>query len=136
MRLFLGFVLVVGGAFAALYYGGGFATFDPSQQGRDAKAQIAPGMAWKKVIDVAGEPREYCVMIVKKGFVVPGPSVPFQSDQLAQRVAENSLPEGFAFQYRFSESEAFDVTFDASGTVQHVQDAITMATLLDMPKDD
>jgi hypothetical protein len=45
-------------------------------------------------------------------------------------VAKGELPNGFVFCYKFSEQVAFNVTFDSTGKVEDVEDAVTMSTLL------
>lgn len=133
MKFLLGFILVCGAIFLAMYYWGGLGGFDPSQQGRDAKAAIQPGMTWKKVMDAAGKPREYRIMIIQKEMPKPGPVAAFNETALAERINSGTIEHGFVFEYRFSESVAFDVYFDGAGDVIYVADAITMSKLLDMP---
>lgn len=133
MKFILGLLLVCGALFLLMYYGGGLSGFDPSQHGRDAKAAIQPGMSWKKVMDAAGKPREYRIMIIQKGFPKPGPVGAFDEKALAGRIDAGTMENGFVFGYRFSESVAFDVYFDGAGNVTTVADAITMSKLLDMP---
>ncbi len=48
----------------------------------------------------------------------------------AERIKENSLPNGFRFEFIYSAQAAFAVNFDSSGTVTHVEDIATMADLL------
>ncbi|MCP4594312.1 MAG: hypothetical protein GY842_26585 [bacterium] len=137
--IFVLLVLFIAGGLA-MYHWGGFSTFDPSQQGRDARAAVGRGMTWTKVIDAAGEPREYRVITEKKeksggverSIKKPGGANKFKRDRLADRLANNSLPHGFVFEYQFSQSEAFSVTFDGSGSVISIDDMVTMADLLDM----
>jgi hypothetical protein len=143
MRLIIVLVLLAGVGGVALYYGGGYKSFDPSKQGEDAKAKITPGMSWTQVIDTCGgPPREYIVIVretkkeggVEQIFRKPGPKNPFKKETVERRVADGSLTDGFIFQYQFSSSVAFAVTFDAAGNVVDVGDMITMADLLDLKK--
>lgn len=114
------------------------ASYDPNAQGAAAKAAIAPGMAWKKVIAAAGEPKHYAVIDRKVQNIAgqqiesfkPGAKNPFSTDVVADRVQDVSMPHGFVFEYRFSQSIAFAVHFDSLGTVTSVQDLMTMADLL------
>src|SRR3990172_2617851 len=49
-------LLVLGAlAIGGIYYFGGYRTFDPNKQGREAKAAIKPGMSLKEVVKVAGK---------------------------------------------------------------------------------
>ena len=88
-------LLILGGIGAlALYYGGGYASFDPSEQGRQAKAAIKPGMTWKQVVDAATAPKDYQVFIEQTKrvgneevkMVKPGPRNRFKRDVLAGRL--------------------------------------------------
>jgi len=120
---------------ASLYYFGGYASFDPTKAGQEARKAIAPGMTWNQVIATCkNPPPTYRTIIVqtRKGveFTKPGPENRFDEKQLADRLARNELPHGFTFPYRFSEALAFEVVFDGAGTVQHVQDMVTMRDLL------
>ena len=114
------------------------ASYDPNAQGAAAKAAIAPGMTWKKVVVAAGEPKHYAVIDRKVQTIAgqqietfkPAAKNPYSADVIAERILDVSLPHGFVFEYRFSQSVAFAVHFDDLGTVTLVQDLITMADLL------
>ncbi len=140
MKATLMIVLLLAVMGAGIYFWGGYQSFDPSQQGRDAKAAIRPGMPYKQVLDAAGDPQDYRVLLRRTrrvegkevAFVEPGPSSKFTRDGLDRRVAGGGCPEGFLFTYVFSNSVAFRVSFDDSGDVVAVEDATTMADLLQM----
>lgn len=125
-------------ALAAIYYGGGFSGFDATQQGKDARKAIGPGMSWKQVFDVAREPRKYQVINRKVTrvngaeieFLEPGPANRFVLDTFKKRLADNGYPHGFIVTYSYSNQEAFTVQFDGTGTVKFVENAMTMADLL------
>lgn len=133
-------VVLVAIAGAAFYYLGGYHSFDPSQQGRDARKAIKPGMTLGQVLDAAGEPREYSQLrkdTTKAGGetierIVPVGPVAFKRGNVERRIADAAFPEGFVLHYKFSESVAFDVQFDQAGAVTGVQDATTLAELLDL----
>lgn len=140
MRALVGFVLVAGVALVLVYRLGGFEGFDANQQGRDARAKIKPGMSWKKVFDITGEPRKYQVIYLKTRtegareyqYYEPGPPNKFNPDTVAARVADGSMPHGFLASLVYSSSEAFTIKFDGTGNVVSVTDAPTMADLLQM----
>jgi hypothetical protein len=144
MKVILVLILVAAGAILAFYYGAGYASFDPSEQGRQAKAAIKPGMSWKKVADIAGEPKEYQLFIESKKrigneertIVKPGARNRFDPKVLAGRVESNTIPQGFIFHYYFSDSVAFQVQFDGAGTVTGVHDNVTVADLLGLRGDE
>ncbi|MCO6435764.1 MAG: hypothetical protein J5J06_01600 [Phycisphaerae bacterium] len=144
MKFLFGSVVVIGLALAGVYYAGGFATFDPDEQGRQVRASIAPGMSWEAVVDTAGEPKHYQPILrsVQKfpgggevEFFKPGPKNPFRRESVQSRVQEGSLPHGFLIAYVYSASTAFTVRFDGSGAVHSIDDAMTMNDLLQMPRD-
>ena len=84
-------LLVLGvGVGAAVYFYGGVADFDPSEQGRQAKAAIKPGMTWKKVIDVARKPREYRMYVPNpKTEMLPAMNMAAMPLFIASQVAGN-----------------------------------------------
>ncbi len=139
MKILFGLLLLGGGLFAVLHFTGTF-DFDPAQQAKDARAAIAPGMSWKKVVAGAGAPKKYCIYIVQKKmvdgteieFAKPGPEVNYDEQAIASRVDDGSFPVGFSFFYRFSNADAFEVKFDEYGDVTMVQDLVTMKDLLDL----
>ncbi len=136
-------LIVIGGI--VLWYGGGYSSFDPSQQGRDARAAIAVGMDWADVVNGAGEPKEYRIFLKREKVVLtgedgafdmlllePGAANRFNPTTITNRIAEGSLPHGFQFEYRFSHSVAFAVIFDETGTVTAIEDLFTTSDLLQM----
>lgn len=125
--------LIALGGFLMFQYGG-YATFDPEQQAKDARAAVTPGMAWTKVVDAIGEPDKYYVHLKEKvgrgtnafEMIKIGPGVKFRREALAQRVNEGSLPVGFRFNYRFTTATAFSIVFDGTGTVTHLEDGVAL----------
>jgi len=138
MKVIIGLLVVLGLVIAGVYYLGGYSSFDPNQQGEQAKAAIKPGMTWTQVIAVAGEnPKLQTISVSKRkisGQVreerMLGAKVNFSKSQLADRLKYNEYPNGFILSYVFSERVAFDVLFDGTGKVVSVSDAMTMADLL------
>ena len=128
-------IIVVG----LVYKFGGYGNFDPSAQGREAKAKIQPGTTIKQVVDIAGPNGKFHNISVQKHKVrgeevvntVKGPAVDFSADQLTARVKRKELPNGFTIEYMFSQQAAFEVLFDSTGKVTDVEDVKTMADLLD-----
>ncbi|MHC4696784.1 MAG: hypothetical protein ACYTFA_08590 [Planctomycetota bacterium] len=124
-------------ALGVLYYLGGLQGFDSSQQGRDHRAAITPGMSWTKVFDITGDPREYNPLKKdRRGahgmmeLVAPSAKNKFRRERVSQRLKENSLPLGFEATFHYSNKVAFTVRFDGLGNVVSVRDAATMADLL------
>jgi len=140
MRFLLSTVVSVALLLVVVYYVGGVKGWDPSQQGRDAKAKITPGMSWKKVLDLTGEPKKYRAIVKKTDrigsetheYFVPGPPNPFRRSRIEERLVENSLPHGFLTTFIFSSSVGFTVKFDGAGNVEYVDDATTMADILQL----
>jgi hypothetical protein len=139
MKILLVLLILGFGILAVVYFAGGYGSFDPSEQGRQARKAIKPGMTWNKVVAKAGEPNEYQVIERKVStiggeeieFFKPGARNKFNEKVLGDRVKENSLPHGFRFEYRFSQSVAFAVEFDGSGTMVGLVDLPTVADLLE-----
>lgn len=137
MKTIIVLVGILAIAAAGLYFFGGYRSFDPSEQGRKAKAAIKAGMPWTAVVTTAGEPQEFRHFIrepAKRAKALPsvklGPPVRFRSDVLTQQVANNELPDGFVFIYHFSNKVAFEVTFNNVGAAMSIGDVMTMADLL------
>ncbi|HON67482.1 MAG TPA: hypothetical protein PLS23_13380 [Phycisphaerae bacterium] len=128
----------IGLGMAGLYFFGGYNSFDPDKQGRDAKATITPGMTWTQVVAVAGEnPKLHTISIYKSkiaGRTVQqeriGPAVAFSTAKVASNLAANQYPNGFILSYMFSEQVAFNVRFDSKGVATAIEDAPTIADLL------
>ncbi|GMU22499.1 MAG: hypothetical protein AMXMBFR13_25850 [Phycisphaerae bacterium] len=143
MKTIIVVIVLCGAALAGLYYFGGFSSFDPNQQGREAKAAITPGMTYQQVLSAAGDHPKYRSITLKTekrggqtlSELQEGPPVDFDRKRVDGRVAKNEVPHGFIFHYVFSDSLAFDVVFDATGKVAEVRDAPTMATLLKYDQD-
>jgi hypothetical protein len=139
MKVLLGLLVVAGGLYAALHFGGMF-SFDPIKQANDTKAGIKVGMSWQAVNKAGYEPRKWRIYNTKKQTVegheivmyVPGPEVPFEGNNIESRLKDGSLPGGFEYVYDFHAGKggAFNVKFDANGDVEGITDAITMGTLL------
>jgi hypothetical protein len=140
MRFLLGMVVSAALLLVVVYYVGGVKGWDPSQQGRDVRAKIAPGMSWKKVFDSTGDPKKYRPVIKKTEriegedheYFVPGPANAFRRARIEERLVEDSLPYGFLSTFVFSSSVAFTVKFDGAGNVEYVEDATTMADMLQL----
>lgn len=138
MKVILVLLLLLAGGGLLMYYGGGYEDLDPSQQGRDARERIQRGMSWEEVIDVTKAPRKYTKMIVtgvvgageEMELVKRGPKLKFDPARVTARLEKGELPHGFVFDYRYSESVAFSVSFDAEGNVVAVDKMTTMHDLL------
>lgn len=136
------FVLLVIGALGAVYFKGGFSSWDPGKKGEETKAAITPGMSWSQVLDV-DEPGKYQT-IYKTKKKVDGEEV--EIEDLGQPLTfdrglfENDwkgkqIPDGFAFVYVYTHQVQFKVHFDPAGKVAFVEDMKTMADFLQTRKD-
>ncbi len=138
MKAIIVLMLVIGLVIAGVYFFGGYKSFDPDKQGRDAKAAIKPGMTWTQVIAVAGENPKLQTISISKRKVgkkieeerMVGPKVPFNKARVASKLSANEYPNGFVLSYHFSEQVAFAVEFDGKGVVTEIGDEMTMADLL------
>jgi hypothetical protein len=132
--LLLGFAVVFGA-----YYFGGVSSWDPEEEGRAAKAALSPGMSWTAVVDAAGEPGHYQYVRQEKSKdlfgmetikYVPGYKQEFDYNAVSDALNNNEFPHGFLLHYFFSHQIAFRAWFDSSGTLERVEDVMTMADLL------
>lgn len=139
MKALIGLVVLGGIALGIVYLVGGYGSLDPTEQGRQAKAAINPGMSWSQVIAAAGEPRRYQVLRIEKRMVggeeyedlVESGPMKFDRSVFENDMKANNYKEGFNFQYYFSHQAAFKVRFDPAGNVEFVEDEKTVADLLD-----
>ena len=143
MKAAVTLLVLVGLGWGAVYYLGGFGTWDPTEQGREKRAKIHPGMPYTEVFDnITGDPRKDRSTNLKKErsggqeseMLVPSPEVPFIRERVDGHMKSNGLPHGFTATFKYSERLAFTVYFDGSGNVTKLEDAMTMADLLQMPK--
>jgi|CXWL01.1.fsa_nt_gi hypothetical protein len=139
MKVVLGLLVLVAVGWAGMYFFGGYGSFDATAQGKDNKTKIGPGMSHTQVFAITDNPRKYRIINrhVKRigGEEVesfdPSNEVDFDRARIDQRILDGSLPHGFCCTFRYSDSMAFTVYFDGTGTVKGVTDAMTMADLLD-----
>jgi len=140
MKVIFNVTLVMAAIGALVYYVGGLKGFDPSKQGLDAKAKIGPGMKWTAVLDITGDPGKFQPLIGKiervngqdVEVIEVGPLSKFSRANIERRLADKSLPHGFLCTFLYSDQVAFTVKFDGDGLVENVQNAATMADLLQM----
>lgn len=139
MRAFLFLLVLLGGGFVAMYYFGGYASFDPSKQGRDAQAALKPGMSFDQACDLTGDPKKFQIINRKVERVmgqevvtmVPAPPVKCTRERIKTRIGEGSLPYGFLCTFTYSTSVAFTVHYDDTGAVVEVSDALTYQSLFE-----
>ncbi|UCC29040.1 MAG: hypothetical protein JSU86_12640 [Phycisphaerales bacterium] len=135
MKAFIALLVLIGLGWVVLYYAGGYGSFDPSEQGRQARAALRPGMPFGQACDITGDPKYYRIINRKVrringqevAMMVPAPPVKCTRDRISQRLAEGSLPYGFTSTFTYSTTVAFTVTYDDTGAVKKVVDAVTMA---------
>lgn len=138
MKAIIVLMLAIGLVIAGVYFFGGYQSFDPDKQGRDAKATIKPGMTWTQVIGIAGEnPKLQTISLSKRKVgkrtieeLMIGPKVEFNRAKVSRRLTNGEYPQGFILSYMFSEQVAFAVEFDSKGVVVDVSDETTIADLL------
>ena len=139
MRLVLGLLVVVAVGWVMIYFAGGYSTFDPSEQGRQAKAALRPGMSFVQACDITGDPRKFRIINRKTKRVgdeeivmmVPAPPVKITRERIETRLAEGSLPWGFLVSFTYSTTVAFTVRYDDTGAVVEVSDDMTLANWME-----
>lgn len=137
MKFLIGLVLV-GGIVLSVVYVSSIKTFDPTDQGKKAKAALAPGMTWNAVIANAGKPGKYRTMMRVKEriagdeveIIKPGAQLSFDQSLFESDFKAKNMPDGFIFEYVFSHQAAFAVSFDSGGRSTSIEDLRTMADLL------
>jgi hypothetical protein len=138
LKLFVAVVVLGGVGLVIAYYWGGTRTFDPTAQGQQAKAALAPGMTWQQVVDAAGKPLRFQTIheMTKRGVTTYERGAPrkFEREGLEGELANNAHPHGFVFSYEFSPQSSFAVEFDNAGVAQSIEDLMTIADLLDTRK--
>ena len=138
MKATLGILVVIAMGWLAVYLFGGYASFNPSEEGRKAKAALRPGMSFNEACKLTGGPRKFRIINRKVQRIngaevvdlVPAPPVKCTQDRINQRLAEGSLPYGFICTFTFSVDVAFGVQYDDTGTVVEVFDLTTVANWL------
>ena len=133
MKAVIALLVVAGIAFFVVYRTGSSVKedFDPTEQGKQARAAINNDATWTEVIAVAGEPRKWKDGDSAFDFVMGYD--PFDSqahDELRQQLEKGPRKMGFCFLYRFSNDATFAVNFDKSGLVMNVQDKESKSDLL------
>lgn len=140
MKVIFGMLVLVAVGWVGVYTFGGYGSFDATEQGKANKAKLGPGMSHTQVFAITDNPRKYRIINrhVKRvgGEEIetfdPSAEVDFDRARVDQRILDGALPHGFCCTFRYSESMAFTVHFDGTGTVTQVTDAMTMADLLDL----
>jgi len=139
MKAIIWLLVVVAIGWGAVYFFGGYGPFDPNAEGLAKKALIKPGMSHAEVFAMTNDPRKYQIInrhVQRIGgqeleYFEPSAPVNFDRARVDQHVKDGTLPHGFCCTFRFSERTAFTVNFDGAGKVTSVEDAVTMADLLD-----
>jgi hypothetical protein len=136
MKIAIGLFLIALAIVAGTYFTG-VGSWDPTEIGREAKAQLKEGMSWEDVLVAAGEPKSR-TDIVEKTVTVDGervtvyePSADVDFDETLFRndFKAGNLKHGFILEYFFSQQVAFEVSFDGKGKVVSIDDVRTMADL-------
>jgi len=134
----LGFGFLIG-----VYYLGGYASWDPAEKCREAKNAIQVGMTWEEVVDAIGEPGKYQLIIEEEELQFgekvtiyhPGLIRTFERGLVEADVANDKVPYGFLFIYRYSQQEAFRLWFDSDSRVEQLEEDRTMDMLLQRERD-
>lgn len=118
---FAAFVIILLGIF--LVYQFGFKGFDPAQQAERLKADLKPGMTWQEVADLY--PPKKVRLFAEGGEDSPARWTnpeKFDRAQWTSLMAKGTGPTMFAFQYVLSPAYIYDIHFDASGKMTHIED--------------
>lgn len=106
--------------------------FDPTQQGRQARAAVQIGATWSSVVSAAGAPRKWKAEPSSFDFVTgyedwndatPG--------TITKKLENGEMTGGFCFLYRFSDAATFAVNFSSKGEALNIQDKESKSDLQD-----
>ncbi len=123
MKILVVLVLVAGVVVGALYFGGTSTQgFDPTQQGKDARAAIKIGAQWTEVIEAAGEPQFWRGGPSGFDFVYNDRYEEGTREEIATKLEQKKLGYGFSFLYRYTDAVTFAVNFDGYGEAINIQD--------------
>ena len=131
MKIVFGLLLVGLIAIFAMYKSGMFTVEDPAAVKDMMYKTVKPGMTWVQVANIR-EPRRM-MQLLPESVTGKGAEMPFERDNVEHIVKNNRFPDGFVFEYYFSNANAVQVVFDGKGVVDDVQDLMTMNDLLDSP---
>lgn len=122
-------VVVVGGGFFLVK---SMAGFDPAKQAEQFRSDVRMAKTWQDVLAIE-EPSQWATINLSPNSL-SGVSAPVRFDRkkFEDRASSGSLPaDGFVFYYSFTAEDAIDITFDGSGNLASVDEALTGKDLLD-----
>ena len=101
---------------------------DPGASVAEFKQAATRGTDWKKLVDVKSPSRFYTLNFASERGRRPDQR--YEREKVENGVTNGQFTDGFVFVYQFTADEAYDVYFDANGTLTEVQDVMTASDLL------
>jgi hypothetical protein len=132
MKVVLILVIVIAVLLGIYYVSGSSSeeTFDPTQQGKDARAKASQCADWLEVLERIGEPRNWRDGPSELDFTYLDPFTAETRDEIARRLEARELQAGFSFLYRYSEEATFAVNFNNQGKFTAIEDKLSKSELL------
>ena len=133
MKAVIVLVILAGVAVVVMYLAGfsNGGSFDPTEQGREARAAVEECASWTAVLDRVGEPRNWRDSTSNFDFLYTERFDETTRDFIAEQLEKNGFPYGFSFFYRFSDAVTFAVNFNRKGELSNVQDKEGKGDLMD-----
>lgn len=130
MKLLLGLFVVVA-VILLIVWKFGISGFDPAEQGASLQANVKPGMTWQQVVEHHKPGKFRVKMLDDSGFTSAGLPTKFNRADVETSLKNPGLPEGFIFEYFFSNEHAYRVHFDSEGKVSSpVEKEVTISEML------
>ncbi len=124
-------LLAIAGVCLLVYSGSSIEeSFDPTQQGKDARAAISDCATWTEVIDKIGEPSFWREGASDFDFLYKTRYEAGARDEIAGMMENGDLQFGFSFLYKYSASATFAVNFDRNGKKLNIQDKMSAKDLM------
>ena len=124
-------LLAVAGYFVYSYAKSSADSFDPTEQGREARAAVEECTSWTEVLDRVGTPPKWRDSTSDFDFTYTERFDDTTREFITGKLAENAYAYGFSFFYRFTDAVTFAVNFDRYGKLSNIQDKEGKGALMD-----
>ena len=115
-------VPLAGAGFLAVHFArSSYSSFNPTQQGREARAAAKECTTWTEILDRVGAPPKWRDSTSDFDFEYPDRFDETTRDFIAEQLKKNAYPFGFSFYYRHSDAVSFSVNFDGKGNQLNIQ---------------
>lgn len=106
--------------------------FNPTEQGRETHKIIESCANWTEVLDRAVPPQKWREASSSFDFNYRDLfDEEATREEIARKLENNKLSDGFSFFYRFTDAVTFAVNFDRKGNFNNIQNKEGMGALMD-----